>query len=70
MFEQGTTFDAATGAVVNPDGSAVSLGSTIETSGGGIPIDVSNDPAVAACAERIGADLFVVLGAPIAVASP
>lgn len=69
VFEQGTTFDPATRSIVNPDGSAVPVGSAIEASGGGIPIDVSSDPAVAECAERAGTDLFVVLGAPIAVAT-
>jgi hypothetical protein len=70
VFDQGTTFDPASGSIVNPDGSAVPVGSTIEASGGGIPLDVSNDPAIAACAERAGADLFFVLDAPTAVAAP
>lgn len=70
VFEHGTTFDSATGSIVNPDGSAVPVGSTIEASGGGDDVTDSSAADLSSCAERAGLDRYVLVAGVSLAAGP
>lgn len=68
VFRYGTTWDSATASVVDPDGTAVTVGQYVYSGGGQYAVDERGDPdsdvmsTVRRCAELVGATVIHEVG--------